>query len=884
MYLRLGRWCYRHRVIVLAIWVALVIGVNVASSTIGTAFSNDTEAPASESGTGLEILEESFGGVGLDGIRGTIVFQADQGVQDPEVRSAMESLFATVESRTDARVTSPYTPLGGRQIAQDGPLAGEVAFAEVFVPGAFSEPGAAADIGVLIQEAAPDLPGLRVEVGGESFAEFEPPESELIGLGFAIVILIVSFGSVLAMGLPIGTAICGVSVGVALAGLLSNLTVVPEFATIIGAMIGLGVGIDYALFIVTRFRENLELGDDTETATGWAMDTAGRAVVFAGVTVVASLLGLLLIGLQFVAGLGLAASTTVFVTLLASVTLLPALLGFAKLRVEVTRWRGLIAAAFVAAGFVATGLQLPRLAGALMGAAVLTVLASFVVGPLRREVPPRRRKPLRETGWHRWSRQIQRRPWPIAVAGTLLLVVISLPIFGIRLGFSDEGNFPEETTTRQAYDLLAEGFGPGFNGPFFAVARLDDPADLASMQVVADAIAADPGVVGVSPVIPSDLEDPAASDAALLQVIPATAPQDEATDETVQRLRDEVIPAAEPDGLEVVLTGQVPGSMDFSNYLGERSLLFFGVVLLVSFVLLMLVFRSILVPIKAVIMNMLSISGAYGVVVAVFQWGWTSDVTGIEAAPIEPFVPMMMFAIVFGLSMDYEVFLLSRIKEEYARHDDATDSVADGLAATARVISAAAAIMVVVFGSFLLEDNRITRLFGTGLGLAVLLDATLVRMLLVPSTMQLLGRRNWWIPRWLDRALPELNVEGTPRHLAPETDVSTTEPPTGATVDEAPVPTGPDATGPDTTGPDAGDPVTRDDLARAVTAVADVVDGDRATRGRSGGVATAVRDRDAAPVEPAVEPSPDGAGGSAPAAGRGDGATWVVRLRTPTDG
>ena len=770
MFMTIGGWCFRHRRTTVGLWLLLIVGVFTTVSIVGSDFGGQPEAPASESRAGFELLQEHFDGIGT-GQSGSIVFQADQGVNDPQVKAGMEELFAFAETQPGVSIVSPYGPAGQFQISQRGDLAGKVAYARVEL-GAPIDFGSGGELGRALLDHAPDIPGLRVEIGGDALAGFEPPQSELIGVSFAIVVLIISFGSVLAMGLPIAVAVAGVSAGVGLANLISHVVSMPDFATTIGAMIGLGVGIDYALFIVTRYRENLHLGDGVHEAAEGAMDTAGRAVVFAGVTVVASLLGLLLIGLEFVAGMGVAAALTVTVTMLASVTLLPALLGFAHLRLEVTRWRGLIAAALVAVALLGVGLNVQPMLVVLPLAGLVLLLGAFVPF-LKREVPRRTPRPLRETGWHRWSRIIQARPWPFAIGATLLLLALALPVLGIRLGFSDEGNFPEETTTRQAYDLLAEGFGPGFNGPFFAVTEIGGPQDLAAVQQVADAVRADPGVAFVSPPIPNDFQNP---QAALLQIVPTTSPQDEATAQLIHRLRDDVIPSTAAPGLDVQVTGFVAVSVDFSAYLAERSLVFFGVVLLVSFFLLMAVFRSLLVPLKAVIMNMLSIAGAYGAVVAIFQWGWLSSITSIEPAPIEPFIPMMMFAIVFGLSMDYEVFLLSRIKEEYTRTDDAFNSVADGLASTARVISAAAAIMVVVFGSFLLEDSRITKVFGTGLGLAVLLDATLVRMLLVPATMELLGRRNWWLPRWLDRILPQLNVEGTPRHSLDETMGGSVEP------------------------------------------------------------------------------------------------------------
>ncbi len=762
MYMKLARWCFLRRRIVVVAWLAVIVAANVVLGAVGSDFGGEPEAPDSESRTGFEILQEFPGNE--DGRGGTIVFTAEQGVTDPAVMAEMEELFAFADAKDDVTIQSPYSFAGAFLVVQEGPNAGKYAYARVQLSHG-NEFGGGGELGAELREKADEIeaavPGLQIEIGGEALAGFEPPSSETIGLAFAIVVLIISFGSVLAMGLPIAVALAGVFLGLTLTNLISNVADIPEFATAIGAMIGLGVGIDYALFIVTRFREGLHKDYDPQTATMAAMDTAGRSVVFAGVTVVVSLLGLLLIGLEFIAGLGISAAVTVAVTMLASITLLPALLGFAQFKVEMTRWRGLVAAGFVAVALLGLGFGLNQF---LIGIplAILTVIVGSFVPVLKREVPRRIPKPVTETGWYKWSHLIQRRPWRFAIGGTMVLLVVSLPLLGLRLGFSDEGNYPEESTTRQAYDLLSEGFGPGVNGPLVAVARIDGQEGLAGFQAVAQAIAADPGVARVVGPLPND---PASPTAAQLLVIPSTSPQDLETERLVHRLRDEVIPAAEAgSGLDVVLTGFVAVSIDFSNYLGARSLVFFGVVLAASFFLLMAVFRSLLVPIKAVIMNMLSISGAYGIVVAIFQWGWFSDITGIQPAPIEPFIPMMMFAIVFGLSMDYEVFLLSRIKEEYERTGDARNSVADGLASTARVISAAAAIMVVVFGAFLLEDNRITKVFGTGLGMAVFLDATLVRMLLVPATMELLGERNWWLPKWLDKLLPQLNVEGAPDH------------------------------------------------------------------------------------------------------------------------
>jgi len=743
---KLSRWCFTNRRITIAAWLVAVVVMIAAGKTVGSAFDGGRVPPASESSHGFNVLDQYFGGLGA-GRSGTIVFRADNGVEDPAVVAAMTTMFDQVGEIDGVTVLSPYLGRGG--ISDDG----LIAFATVDLNSSLdrneSEP-----IGLAISGLRPNLDGLQVEIGGDSFASLSPPNSELIGLSFAIIVLIVSTGSVLAMGLPIALALAGVGTGTGLIILLSNVKSIPDFATTLAAMIGLGVGIDYALFMVTRYRENLHLGMSPIDATAAAVNTAGRAVLFAGGTVVISLLGLLLMGLPFVAGLGIAAASTVLLTIVASITLLPALLGMARERVEITRYRGLIAAGLVAVALLGVGLDIaPLMIGGPL--ALLVVIAGFMFAPLRRIVPPRKVKPLRETTSYKWSRLIQSRPWTAAISGASLLLVLAIPMLGIHLGFSDEGNFPPDTTTRKAYDLTAEGFGPGFNGPLLLTIEVGSPSDLATVPELAAAISADPDVVFVSPPVPND---PSAPQAFVLRVIPGSSPQSRATEALVNRLRHDLVPAATAGtGLTVAVSGQTAASIDFSAFLGHRMPLFFGAVLLFSFILLMVVFRSLLVPLKAVIMNLLSIGAAYGVIVAVFQWGWFSAITNVQPAPIEPFIPMMMFAIVFGLSMDYEVFLLSRVREEFNKTGDPVTSVADGLAATARVITAAAAIMVVVFGSFVFEDNRIIELFGVGLATAIAIDATIVRMLLVPATMELLGARNWWIPAWLNRLLPHFH-------------------------------------------------------------------------------------------------------------------------------
>ena len=733
-----------------------------AAGSLGAAYGGTPAAPDAESSLGADILDEHFGRIGAV-ISGRIVFRADQGVDDPGVRSAMTNLFERVEAIEGVTVGSPYDPDGGRRIATRGPGAGLIAYADIDT-GADAAANDAAGIGVEIDHLIEvsglrSTDGMQVEVGGAWLAEREPPESEAIGLAFAVFVLILAVGSVVAMGLTVASALAGVAVGATGIIMLSNVVTVPEFAPTIGLMIGIGVGIDYALFIITRYREWISRGLTGEDATAAALDSAGRAVIFAGATVVVSLLGLLLIGLPFVAGLGLAAATTVALVMAGSVTLLPAAIGLLGDRITTTLLRGVMASALIGVALLGFGTGFRALLVALPMAVIVLVAGAFrfSANPLRRVVRHREAKPLRDTGWYRLSRVVQSRPWLFAIGGTVVLLVLAAPVLSLRLGFSDEGNFGQDTTTRKAYDLISEGFGPGANGPLLVVVEASpDPGEIEALNGLSAALNRTEGVAFASPPIAN-----LTVDAFLIRVQPTTGPQDAATEDLVHRMRNDVIPRAlDGTGLDALVAGRVAFNIDISDYLASRIPIFFAAVLGASFLLLMAVFRSLVVPLKAVVMNMLSIGAAYGVAVAVFQWGWLGGVFGVEPAPIEPFIPMMLFAILFGLSMDYEVFLLSRMKEEYERTGDAVNSVADGLAATARVITAAAAIMVVVFGSFVLEDNRVIRLFGLGLATAIAIDATLVRMLIVPSTMELLGARNWWLPRWLDRIVPNLRVEG----------------------------------------------------------------------------------------------------------------------------
>jgi RND superfamily putative drug exporter len=767
VFARLGEWSHDRRRLVVGLWVVVLVVGNMVAGAVGDAYRQDFSLDGFESTDGFTLVEESFDDGSGSPQSAQIVFRADQGVNDPTVREAMEGLFSEVAEIEDVTsVQSPYAPgAAAFQVSTQGAEPGTIAFATVNLPEDI-EFTRAAGVGDEVRELLPDIDGLRIELGGFLFAEYEQPSSELFGLAFAVIILIVAFGSVLAMGLPVGVALFGIGIAGALVVFASHLLEVPDFASFVGLMIGLGVGIDYALLIVTRYREQLHAGHTVRESIAIAIDTAGRSVAFAGATVVISLLGMLLIGIGFIGGLGVTASITVAVTIAASLTLLPALLGFAGDKIERTRWRGLLAAGFVAVGLVGAGLEIGALAGVGLALAVLAVVLGFFVAPLKREVTRRPPRPRRDTLAYRLSRFVQQRPWTVAIGAAAPLIVLSLPVGALRLGFADESNFADDTTTKRAYDLVVEGFGKGSSGPIYLVAPVSGADQIGTLAAVNEQVGADPDVASV---LEPQSNDPATPTAVRWLVTPTGGPQDESTTNLVNRLRDDVLPPIEQAAeTEILTTGLIAANVDMSAHMGDRIPVFFGAVLALSFVLLMIVFRSLLVPLKAVIMNLLSIGAAYGVIVALFQWGWLSDLTGIQPGPIEAWAPMMLFAVVFGLSMDYEVFLLSRVREEWRRTGDSRTSVADGLAATAKVITAAAAIMVVVFGSFVLEFERDMKMMGIGLATAVLFDATIVRLLLVPATMELLGDRNWWLPRWLDKVMPNLDVEGHTEPVRPE--------------------------------------------------------------------------------------------------------------------
>ena len=712
---RLAHFSYRKRRLVLLLWIVALLGVAALGSSVGGSYSQSFSLPGTESQKANDLLQARFPAKAGDS--GQIVFSDPSGVRNPTVQSRMSHVFADVAQVPGVTgVESPFLPAGARQVAKTG----TVAYATVD----FAKRDADITTQTLdsvrnVSQAARGN-GLQIELGGRMFQRGPGlGATELIGVVAAIIILLLVFGSVLAMGLPILIALFGIGIGLGFVELISHIVSTPDFATQLASMIGIGVGIDYALFIVTRYREGLHEGLDPESAVVRAIDTAGRAVVFAGTTVMISVLGLYLMGVAFVQGLAVGTSITVALVMLGSITLLPAVLGFA-------------------------GHSIDRLS-----------------------VPGRRTRAARtrQSFWFRWSRIVQRRPWPAFLATLAVLGVLAVPMFSLRLGFSDAGGNPTSDTTRRAYDVLAQGFGPGFNGPLTLAAEYPAGTNPAVLNDLATTLRQTSGIARVAAPVTSP-----SGTASVIDVIPTSSPQAPQTTTLVNHLRDQVIPQAIRGTPVVVHVGGVTAAgTDVSSRLSGRLPLFIGAVLALSFLLLMAVFRSVLVPLKAVVMNLLSIGAAYGLIVAVFQWGWLGSLVGVaKTGPIAPFIPMMIFAITFGLSMDYEVFLLSRIREFYDRTHDNGLAVADGLAATARVITAAALIMVTVFLSFVLGTSTTIKLFGLGLAAAIFIDATLVRMVLVPATMELLGDRNWWFPRWLDQIVPRLHVEPSGPEPLPE--------------------------------------------------------------------------------------------------------------------
>ncbi|HEV2254022.1 MAG TPA: MMPL family transporter [Streptosporangiaceae bacterium] len=710
----IARWCFRHRFAVIAAWVLVLVGLGTLSQAVKSDYNNSFSLPGTGSTTAQELLAKAIPAQAGDSE--TIVWRVSRGtVRDPTVTVRISSMLRTVATMPEvAGVVSPYEPRGGAQISRDG----RIAYATIN----FTKPSnniATADITRVISAAeAVRAPGLDVELGGDAIRNTEQGSvgtSSTVGLLAAAVVLFIAFGSLLAMVLPLVTAIAGVGGGLLAIAPLTHAINVISIAPILGALIGLGVGIDYALFIVTRQRRGLQSGLTPEQAAVKAIDTSGRAVLLAGSTVCIALLGILTLGVTFLNGLAVAAALTVVFTVLAAVTLLPALLGVFGMRV------------------LSRG-QRRR-------------LASHPLSGGHRGAP-------RGQFWLRWAGTVGRKPAFLAIAAAVVMLVLAIPSLSTRLGSSDAGNDPSSDTSRHAYDLLAEGFGPGFNGPLLLVAQTGNPAGVGALNRLEAQL---PNVADVTKVTPLA----SANGTEVIQVIPGTSPEAKATSDLIAALRNDTIPAAERGTtLHVYIGGITATYADFASVVAGKMPLFLLAIIGLSFLLLVVAFRSLLIPAIAAVMNLLAAAATFGVLTAFFEWGWGTDALGLgKAGPLEAFLPAVTLAILFGLSMDYQVFLVSRMNEEWARSRDNRRAVRIGQTETGRVITAAATIMICVFLTFSFQGQRDIAEFGIGLTAAVALDAFILRTVLVPAAMHIFGDANWWLPRWLDRRLPHLAIE-----------------------------------------------------------------------------------------------------------------------------
>jgi len=715
---RLGRFAARHPWRMLGMWLVASVLVIATSGTLGGELSDKFELPGSDSQEAIDLLataqSESAGltaAVVVTPHDGSSFFDSADAREGLVLLQDMASALPNVLGATDA---AGAVAQGDEAAVASGSVSPDGRIALIRLQYPLVEELSVADLDNLKTLAidATASTSLQVDVSGELFFAFESGETsagEMIGIVVAAVILLVSFGSIIAMGLPIALALFGIAVGVAAMPLLTRLVEIPTFAPEMASMIGLGVGIDYALFLVTRHRENLTRGMTVAESAGRATATAGQAIMFAGGTVVIAILGMGVTGIVAMTAAGLATSVIVMIMVVASITLLPALLGLAGERIKHLRLR-----------------------------------------------QTRGSQRMGETaGWMRWGKHVSRYAKSYAIGVTVLLLALTAPALALRLGVPDDGTLPETRTERRAYDLVAEGFGPGVNGPLLIAVDISQDAEV--VETLYLAVAHDEGVAAVTP--PEVNID---AGVATLVAIPTSAPQDETTVDTIKRLREDVFPPILYDSpAQAHIGGLTASFVDMGEQVTDRLPLFIGTVILLSFLLLMMLFRSLLVPLKAALLNLMSIGAAYGVLVMVFQWGWGGRLLGVESTvPIMSFIPMFMFAVLFGLSMDYEVFLLSRVREEYVATGDNEGSVIHGIAKTARVITSAALIMISVFLGFVLGADPSIKMVGLGLATAILVDATIVRMILVPATMKLLGDANWWIPRWLDRILPMIHIEG----------------------------------------------------------------------------------------------------------------------------
>ena len=715
---RLARVAYRRRGRTVLAWLLVLVLAGVLSTAFKGEFKADYSAPGSDSRAAQDLLEQRFPARSGDTV--DVVVTSDKGVQ--AVRSDVTALLAKLAAVPHVEsVEDPYTTPGS--ISTDGSTL--VARVQLDVVNPPDMPIAdSKQMLALADKASTD--GTAVSLGGQSIQQAEQGAigSEGIGLAAATLILLLTFGTVVAAGLPIIVAVAGLAVSSLLTGLLINVIAAPDWSTSLATMMGIGIGIDYVLLMVTRFREWRAAGLDPEAATTATLDTAGRSVMVAGTTVVISMLGLFAMGLSFMRGAALVTILSVLVVMAASITLFPALLGY-------------------------FGKHVDRLRLPIRRRSQVTVAVGGHVEP--------------SGPWLRWSRGIERYRILAAIGGVAILLLLAAPFLGVRFGFPDAGNNRDGTSTRTAYDTLSTGFGAGANGPLLLAAQLPPGGDTSTVEKLRTTLAATPGVAAVSPMQLNE-----ARDTAVLSVQPTTGPQDPTTETLVKKLRDSTIPAVvEGTGTEVHVGGVTATSIDSTANIAKRIPLLIGGVVILSMLLLLVSFRSVMVAVKAAVMNLLSVAAAYGVVAYVLQGGWAGQLIGIDnPTPLPAFVPVLMFAVLFGLSMDYEVFLVSRMREAWLRSGENHRAIVEGLAGTGRVITAAAAIMVAVFAAFVPSPDVVLKVIGVGMASAIFIDATVVRMLLVPAVMHLLGRANWWMPAWMGRRLPHLHIEGHPQvHL-----------------------------------------------------------------------------------------------------------------------